>query len=196
MKTKWKIAALIVVLLLSIGMVSGWNLRKATFKCPVIEPDTVRIFDTVYHVIPSNVPYYITKLDTIVLQDTITVPTLLTKEDTLNILKDYYALHVYDRSWKNDTLEVYLKDTLSRNISIGSNLTYKINTPFTIVNNDFTNVNTNKITNVNYTKYLTVGVSVPFTFVNKDFTFVNYVSFDANYNGVEGMLVCFNTKFQ
>jgi hypothetical protein len=22
------------------------------------------------------------------------------------------------------------------------------------------------------------------------------VSFDANYNGVEGMLVCFNTKFQ
>jgi hypothetical protein len=94
---KWQIILIAVVFVLSIGMIGGWNIRKATYHCPAITHDTTYVRDTVVHTIIDRAPYYVYHTDTIIQIQEVKIPVLLTKEDTLKILKDYYAIHVYDR---------------------------------------------------------------------------------------------------
>jgi hypothetical protein len=153
---QWQIYLILAAIVLSIGIFGGWTIRKNTHHCPAITRDTIRIWDTVEHHIIDAVPYYVTHIDTVIKRDTLKIPVILTKADTLRILTDYYALHIYDRKWlAKDTLEVNIKDFITENKSIKNEFTYKILRPQTIIQN----ITDNSVT-VN--RYINIGLTIPF----------------------------------
>ena len=116
--------------------VSGCCYHKNHSKCPEIITNTVILHDTLIHQIIDTIPFYIQKTDTIIYTETIIQPV-----DTAMILRDYFALHVYDREWygldslTNDSLlYVNIHDTITRNKSIGNKFEYRILRPQTINN--------------------------------------------------------------
>jgi hypothetical protein len=132
--------------LMLLSFVGGCSYHKKTFQCPTITHDTITIRDTVTHTIPSYYPYYIQGKNTVIHD---TIPQNI---DTVVILHDYYNRHVYNRKWENDTLDVHLTDTISRNTPIGSLFSYKIKVSFTTINNSIDN-------SIHYTKYLYAGAT-------------------------------------
>jgi len=181
---QWQIYLIVAAIVLLIGMIGGWSIRKVTYHCPAITHDTISLIDTVEYHIYDHVPYYVSHTDTIIQLDTTYLPTLLTKEDTLRILNDYYALHVYDRKWEaKDTLQVFIKDTITQNKSIGNAFTYKILRPETIIQNTVDN-------SITYNSYINAGITVPFNNIQS-------VSLDAQYvwnKGYIGTGYSFNEK--
>ena len=145
-----------MVLLLLLCEYVGYTIYPKVHPCPEHTSDTLYVYDTVEHHIIDTVPYYIVKTDTVIYRDTV-----FKDVDTAEILKDYFALHVYERLWLDSTLKVTLLDTISQNKPQGNTFTYQLLKPQTNVTN---------VTNIyNYTRYITAGLDIPL----KDFSYVN-----------------------
>lgn len=148
-------------LLLGVFFLMGYIFYSKVFKCPEYSPDTLYVYDTIIKEIPDTIPFYITKTDTVIYRDTV-----FKDVDTAEILKEYFALHVYERLWLDSLVKVTLHDTISQNKPQGNTFVYKILKP-QVVNNNVTNV-------YNYLRYITGGVSVPL----KD---IKYTNIELNY---------------
>ena len=136
-----------VLLLLLCGYV-GYTVYPKMNQCPEHTLDTLYVYDTIQHNIPDTIPYYIIKRDTVIYRDTV-----FTDVDTANILKDYFATHIYTREWMDTLLKVILLDTITQNKPQGNTFTYQLLKPQTNVIN---------VTNIyNYTRYVTAGLDVP-----------------------------------
>lgn len=170
-KNKWLfiIGGISVLFLLGTGFFGGWHAHKEFRPCPTITHDTITLYDTTTHIIINDVHHYHSKIDTIIYRDTI-----FKDVDTAAILKDYYALHVYDRNWlgmegKDSLLTVSLKDTITENKSIGNIFKYKILRPQSIINNTTDNT-------ITYNSYLYAGLTIPISKGKMD-----EISFDGIY---------------
>jgi len=134
--------------------VSGCNYHKNRFKCPEITTHTVIIHDTLIHNIVDSFPYYISNTVKIIYRDTIIQPV-----DTAEILRDYFALHVYNRQWEDSLLSVNLRDTITENHFLGNKFQYQILRPQTIINNTTDN-------SIHYAKYVYAGIDIPIQNIN------------------------------
>lgn len=170
MRNVWTYLA-ISALVLSLGIFSGWKLHKTLRPCPVITHDTTYVVDTVEFHIRDTVPFYVQRLDTILYHDTI--PRVV---DTAAILKDHFALHVYDRNWNDTNLIVSIRDTITQNKYLHNDFTYKILRPQEIIINKEDN-------SITYGRYITLGVGIPIKNVN-------YITIEGSYN-CAGLLGCF-----
>jgi len=144
----WIIAILILVVLTGVFWL-GYS------RYPVCHPvtvthDTIIKVDTVEHRIIDSFPYYVIRTDSIVYRDTV-----FRDVDTAEILKDYYAIHYYNREWKDSLLTVSLEDAITENKPLSNTFKYQILRPQEII------INTTSVTN--YTKYLYIAgtFSVP-----------------------------------
>jgi hypothetical protein len=126
--------------------VSGCNYHKRRHPCPepTIVTHTVILRDTVTHYIDKW--HYSQRTDTIIYTDTIIQPV-----DTLQILADYFALHVYYRNWTDSLLTVDLRDTVTQNRFLQNEFKYRILRPQVI---NYTTVDNS----VNYSSYLYLGM--------------------------------------
>jgi hypothetical protein len=131
---KWQIQVLIALIVLLLGILGGWNLHKILRPCPAIIHDTISIVDSVEIHIIDHAPFYVQHLDTILYPDTI-----LQQVDTAKILKNYFALHIYDRDWKDTNIVITLRDTITQNKYLHNDFAYKILRPQTIINNTVDN---------------------------------------------------------
>jgi hypothetical protein len=141
------ITAVVVLILTAAIFCFGYTMRGVWNPAPVPVHDTIYVIDTIEHHITTHYPYYIEKIDTFIIRDTITEVV-----DTAKILSLYYAFHVYSRAWEDSLLKVTLRDTISENRYFGSDFNYKILRPQEIIQNT--------TINYNYSKYLYLGGSV------------------------------------
>jgi hypothetical protein len=79
--------------------------------------------------------------------------TVFKDVDTSAILRQFYALYSYERSWTDSLLTVTVKDVITQNKPLTNVFTYKILRPQTVV--------TNFVTNTSYSRYVAFGFSVP-----------------------------------
>jgi len=179
-KMKVTIVALFVMF---ICFISGCNYHKNHSKCPEITTNTVIIHDTIIHNIVDTFPYYIVKTKEIIYRDTI-----LREVDTANILRDYFAYHIYDRNWKDSLITVDLRDTVTENKFLRNEFTYKILRPQTIIN--YTQDNS-----VTYNSYLYGGLSIPINNIN-DIELNGLLTFPKAYIGMgyQPNIETFNVK--
>ena len=143
----------IFLCLLAGSFIGGYRLYPRRNPCPEIVSDTVYVHDTVWHIIPDTVPYYIVKNDTVIVNHNI--PTVV---DTVAILADYYNYHYFTRTWEDSLLTVTLEDVISENFPSDSYFTYKILQPQTVI--------TNVVNNTTYNRYLYFGIDLPIKNVN------------------------------
>lgn len=138
------------IIVLIIGMFIGGYFTYPQFNpCPEITTDTIKFYDTItFHHIPDSFPYYV-ESKPIIIHDTI-----YPKIDSSIVYKDYFDLHIYDRKWENDSMEINLRDTLSQNKYRGNYFTYRQKYPTSTVNNNVDN-------SIRYDKYLQLGIAVP-----------------------------------
>lgn len=130
--------------------ISGCCYHKNHSKCPEIITNTVIIHDTLIHEIVDTFPYYISHTDTVIYTDIIIQPV-----DTAEILRDYFALHIYNRHWEDSLLSVNLRDTITENHFLGNQFQYQILRPQTIIN-------TTQDNSIHYAKYVYAGFDLPF----------------------------------
>jgi hypothetical protein len=116
----------------------------------VITSNIIYIHDTVWHQIPNYQPWYIQGKDSIIYQEKL-IPA---KVDTIAILHDYYAKHIYNRQWKDSLLDVQVQDQVTKNEISNLNFKYKILRPQEIINNVLDN-------SITYSHYIYGGVSMP-----------------------------------
>ena len=140
----------LAIFIMIVCFVSGCNYHKRQNPCPdpVIVTNTVILHDTVTHHIDKW--HYSQKTDTVIYTDTIIQPV-----DTTEILKDYFALHVYSRHWQDSLLTVDLRDTITENRFLRNDFRYKILRPQIIINNTLDQ-------SVHYNKYFYLGLDLPF----------------------------------
>lgn len=138
----------LLAVFLFIGLLAGYKLYPSIKPCPVSSKDTIFIRDTIYHFIPDTVPWLVIERDTVIYHDTV-----FKDVDTAEILKNYYASYFYTRNWNDSIVDITLKDEISENSFIKSDIGYKLLKPQTVV--------TNVTNNYNYSRYLTVGASLP-----------------------------------
>ncbi len=147
-------AAVLIFLLLGASFFGGYKYYAFRNPCPEVRTDTLYIHDTVVHIIPDTVPYYIVRKDTVIVNHNIPADI-----DTSAILADFYNFHYYTRDWyditkDNDTLiHINLEDVIYMNMPLDNNFSYRYYKPTEIINNS--------VTTVNYQSYLYAGLSVP-----------------------------------
>jgi len=162
------------MILFILTFIMGCEHGKKSVKCPVITTDTITHVDTVEYHIKDTVKFYVKVPGTIIY---VKVPVLPTKEDTARILKDFYALHPYSRSWHDKNVEISLNDTLTQNNYLHNDFSYKILRPETTVINTTDN-------SISYEHFIQLGLGVPFSNVK-------YTSLEANYIFPKGNLGAF-----
>jgi hypothetical protein len=165
-----KIAAGVVAFLILASFVGGCQYGKSRVHIPPVTNTVVIKPDTVVHHIYDIWPWYVQGKDTTIYRDSI-IPV-----DTAAILKDYYALHTYNRMWQDSLLQVNLTDVITENKSIDNIFDYKLLKPFT------TNI-TNVDNSITYNKYIYVGLDVPIKSV-KNSSFEIWHAFPKGYFGL------------
>lgn len=164
------VAGALILFLLTMGFVGGWNAHKTFKPCPTITVDTVTVQDPYWHHIADSLAGLPPKEKVKWLpQDTLFVPgdTVLADVDTAAILKDYFSVYKYEWNKNTDTLNINLQTTVTKNQPISYKLNYKFNIPFTTIENNIDN-------SVTYSKYLYLGIDIPI----KNF---NYIEVEALY---------------
>lgn len=97
-----------------------------------VEPEIKTKIEIVYDTIPKEIPVYIPKWHTrIEHYDTIPI-------DTAKILDDYYATYYYQDSIINDTLSLYISDSIEQNKIKSRQINYSLILPTKIVTNEVT----------------------------------------------------------
>jgi hypothetical protein len=151
------VGGIAIVLLFTMGFVSGWHSHKRFKPCPEITHDTIKVTDPYWHHIADSLsnlpPEEVIKW---LPQDTLFIPndTVFKDVDTMAILRDYYSIYTYDWTKNDDTLGVVLKTTVTKNQPIAYDLKYKIFTPFTTTINNVDN-------SITYNSYLQFGLDIP-----------------------------------
>lgn len=149
MTFKGVFSAIAALLVIALCLVSGYKYHAYTHPVTTTT-DTIMVYDTITHVIP--VTEYVYKVDTVYYPEIVEIPADV---DTALILRDYFAIYAYERSWSDSTVFVNFSDTLSRNRIIGSSLlSYKLLKPQTTI------INKTEITN--YSSYLNIHASSDF----------------------------------
>jgi hypothetical protein len=162
-----KILAIIICIVFIGSTLGGYFYGKSRVK--VLDPivNTVILHDTITHNIVDSFPYYVNHHDTVIYNHNI--PTIV---DTVKILKDYFAVHVFDRKWEDDTLKVNVIDSISKNTPIGNIFKYKIKAPFTTTTTTIDN-------SITYNRYVNIELTIPV----KD---AGYTEFGIMYNFEKG----------
>lgn len=171
------VAGGLLLFLLTVGFIGGWNAYKTFKPCPTITVDTVKVEDPYWHHIADSLAGLPPKEKIKWLpQDTLFIPgdTMFKDVDTLAILRDYYSVYQYEWNKNNDTLNINLLTTVTKNQPISYKLNYKFNIPFTTVENNIDN-------SVTYGKYIYLGIDVPI----KNF---NYIEVEALYAFPKGYI--------
>jgi len=153
-KTTQNIIVGVSVILLLGFTYGGYRLYPVFNKPQQSTTDTIIQYDTVLHYIPDSIPYYIVTHDSIIYHDTI-----LENVDTAAILKDYFAVHYYERHWKDSLVDVTVEDYISQNRSIENIFKYKLLKPQTIINTTIDNT-------ITYNRYLYFGLDMPIKNMN------------------------------
>lgn len=125
------IAILIILLLIN---TCGKNPTKSHVK--TITKTTIK-WDTIKDSIPTYIPKYYKKIITIKETD-----TFWRNVDTSFILKDYFASYIYKDSSINDSIKIYINDTITQNKIKSRNVNYLIKyhtITTTITNNIYLN---------------------------------------------------------
>lgn len=183
MKLLNKVIIAIILTLFAASFIGGCQYGKARKKCPQITRDTILVYDTVSHYIVDSFPYYVLHTDTIIYRDTV-----FKDVDTAVILKDYFALHVYSREWKDDSIQINLRDTVTQNRFLHNYITYKFKVPFTTIINTVDSTKT-------FNRYWYIGADIPISNPN-------YVELESTFNwdkayvgiGYTPQLKSFNVK--
>jgi hypothetical protein len=144
-----QVIALGVLVLLILSFIGGCATHRKLFKCPKMTIDTIMVIDSFPKIIRDSFPYYTSKQDTVFYWDTVFYDV-----DTAAILRDYFALHIYNRQWKDSLIRVNLSDTITQNRPIGNFFEYRILRPQTIINNSVDNT-------ITYNWYWTAGIDFP-----------------------------------
>ena len=150
---KTSLISIAIIIVLAASFFGGWKAHQEFRPCPVIESDTVYVYDTTIRVIRDTVPWYIIRKDTVIVNHNI--PAIV---DTAAILVDYYSIHYYTRDWydinQSDTLiHIRLEDVIGQNMPLDNNFSYRYYVPQTIINNS--------VTNVSYSRYLYGTLTLP-----------------------------------
>jgi len=118
------IVVLVVIIFLQRSCTGGKKVIKENYR------DTVEVirWDTITKTIPSYIPKYYTLIDTIYIPkwDTLYINQPI---DTAKILKDYFRYYAYQDTLKNDTVQIFISDTISRNKILKRGITYNIKYP-------------------------------------------------------------------
>jgi hypothetical protein len=187
MTTKQVLIGIGVLACLSVAFAGGYKYHQLYEKCPEIKRDTVYLTDTLVYYIPNDIHHYHDSLIYVTHYDTIPADV-----DTAAILSDYYALHEYNRTWKDTLLKVDVTDWISENRVRDTRFSYQILRPQTII--------TNTVIENHYNHRIYVGLDLPF----KDMKFANiealysarrwYAGVGVGYSGfsVKGGVAVFN----
>lgn len=165
--------------LLGTSYIFGCQRGKKIKKCPEIVTHTVIIHDTITYNIVDSFPYYIQGKEKIVYRDIGTYKIV----DTAFILKDYFALHIINRTWEDSLLRVDISDYISENKPIHNNFEYKILRDQIIYNTTVDN-------SVNFARYAYFGVGLPcYPFkANRDISNINYINLEFLYAYPKGFV--------
>jgi hypothetical protein len=128
MKNKFYFIIIIVLIIIILLQKCGGGLGKGNKTIH----DTITTVDTTYTTITKEIPKYIPKWNTKIqyIHDTTKII------DTAYVIGDYYSTYVYRDSFKTDTLEVYIVDSISQNKIKMRDIKYKMTFPtITITNN-------------------------------------------------------------
>jgi hypothetical protein len=125
----------VVVLLIGI-FIGGCQYGKSRVQCPTITTTTQYIHDTINHYIPNDIYHYNQGKDTIIYRDSLIYQ--YHDVDTVAILRDYYALHTYNRLWTDTLIRVDLVDVISENKPISNKFKYTLLKPQTSIVNTIT----------------------------------------------------------
>lgn len=139
-----------IIIFSLLAFMKGCSYGKTRVKCPTITTNIKYIHDTITRETPNYYPYYIQGKDSIIYQEKL-IPA---KVDTIAILHDYYAKHIYNRQWKDSLLDVQVQDQVTKNEISNLNFKYKILRAQTIINNTQDN-------SITYSHYIYGGVSMP-----------------------------------
>ena len=144
------ISLAIINFFLALSFLGGYKYYQ--YSNPIIpSSDTLYIYDTTTYYV--DVDHYHYDIDTIFYPDSIIIPIDI---DTLEILKDYFALYKYNRVWEDSLIYVSFYDIISQNRILQSSLLeYKILRPQTII--------TNTTTINNYASYFNISLTSDFT---------------------------------
>jgi len=145
-KEKNTIIGILITIVIVFSFLFGYN-TYPKWNTPDVVNDTIWRVDTVEHTIVDTFPWFVTKRDTIIYRDTI-----FKDIDTAKILEQFYAIHYYERQWRDTNLFVTINDAISENRLIDQTLKYEITRPQSIIN-----VTENKYS---YSRYLYFGGSI------------------------------------
>jgi hypothetical protein len=104
-------------------------LQKCGNGDKVVKTDTIRTVDTSYVTVDREIPTYIPKWRTRVEHDTIY------DVDTSYVLGDYFSTYIYNDSLINDTLKLYINDSITQNKIKSRDLKYKLTIPIITITN-------------------------------------------------------------
>lgn len=166
----WLIAGLVLIVLTGIFF-GGYFTYSKTHSC-LVSYDTTYVHDTVTHTIINKVPYYVQKLDTVIVSDTI-----LTKIDTAMILDAYFATYQYTRTFEDSLLKATLEDRVTQNKPAVISFEYVIKQPQQIIQNIDKSVT--------YQSYIYLGGSVPVMGDVKNAEFGVFGAFRRGFGGIE-----------
>lgn len=125
-----------LLLALSIMIVAGIALVKCDKSETIIE--TEYVYDTTIVKIETEmpVPYKITITDTIFVpynihtSDTVKIPQII---DTMAILSDYFAIVDYKDTIEDESIKIFLNESISQNRIISRDLSYKWMKPTEVI---------------------------------------------------------------
>lgn len=146
--------------------------HKCSKRDVQVKTEVVKIYDTVTRTITVNNTDTISK--TVVLPpDTV----MITKHDTVEVIRDYFTEKVIKRSWEDTNLTATLIDTLYKNEVRGSKFNYQILRPQQIITNTTTvnnkaigtgvNVGANRLDLEGYYRTNRLSVGVGYNVISK-----------------------------
>jgi hypothetical protein len=148
---KWVKYALVGLFLCVLAGFWFWGYKSypKLKPCPQIVSNTVILHDTIIHRIVDTVPYYIVRRDSIIYRD------IIFKDiDTAAILRNFYAIHYFTRTWEDSLLSAKSEDAISQNEFVDNKFTYRILRTQSIT---YTTVDNSVV----YNKYILLGLNVP-----------------------------------
>ena len=123
---------IIIIVLSLIVSLFLWNWGYKTGQRSVtVDCDTIRVVDTVQ--IRDTFPWYVERLDTIIYRDTIKIT------DTVEVLKDYTAIHYYETTWNDSSIFVSNNIAISENKILDQVFKYKITKEPIVIKNTYFN---------------------------------------------------------
>lgn len=97
-----------------------------------VEPEVKTKIEIVYDTVLKDVPVYIPKWNTRVEHKIDTVV------DTVEVIKDYYSTYYYQDSLVNDTLSLFINDSIQENKIKSRKINYSLILPTKIITNEVT----------------------------------------------------------